>query len=167
MNLRKKADDIFHAPRSSRNNLYELARVFWPADKAESISSVSNWRDLLNLDDPLMGTNGIGGLMSFMEGDMALAYLPAWLVLSYEQSFPEGGFLAPLVVTMDDKGKVAKEQVERFKVIEAGLNREQRNFVADVFEAIANRRLKGKADLRDRLLRIAKYWRRELHPAPN
>ncbi len=118
-----------------------------------------DWIDLLGMPVGETGPTGIGGLLSFMEADLAVSYLPAWLVLAYERPFPFAGLLSAVVGAIDDKVERDEEDQERFVAIRADLSESQREFVADALDQIAAIHFRAKPDLKARLERMAIYWR--------
>lgn len=105
-----------------------------------------------------MGPTGIGGLLTFMEADLAVSYLPAWLVLAYEEPFPFAGLLPALVGALDDEVERDEEDLERFEVIRSAISDPQRRLVADALDQMADVHFRTKSELKARLERIATHW---------
>lgn len=113
MMIRDHAIKVFPASRGSRYSIVDMASVLWPKAEAEKLRRVSSWVDLLDMPVGDMGPTGIGGLLTFMEADLAVAYLPAWLVLAYEHPFPFAGLLPSLVGAIDNDVERDEEEQQR------------------------------------------------------
>lgn len=164
MNIRNMSDEAFPEAMNSKDKIGDLARVFWTDDRMGELTFVRGWKDVLNIDVLSIGNKGLGPLFSFMDGDMALAYLPAWIILSYELPFPSGGFLPALAGVLDNGRKGVKEQRDRFQFIDSKLNGKQRDFVSFALNAIAERHLANDQKSCEHLKRIARYWHGDLKP---
>ena len=103
MDVREAALSVFPVKRAAKNTIYQLASAMWSRYQADKIRHVSSWIELLDLPIGEIGPTGIGVLLTFMETDMAAAYLPAWLVLGYEYSFSYAGVLPAVIVALDDQ----------------------------------------------------------------
>lgn len=150
---------VFPASRGSRYSIVDMASVLWPKAEAEKLRRVSSWVDLLDMPVGDMGPTGIGGLLTFMEADLAVAYLPAWLVLAYEHPFPFAGLLPSLVGAIDNDVERDEEEQQRFDAIRSEFSGSQRELIADALDQMADIHFKSKPELKLHLERIAKFWR--------
>jgi hypothetical protein len=159
MTVRERAEAVFPTVHADRYSLFDMASVMWPKSEANKLRDVSCWRDLLDLPVDDMGPTGIGALLTFMEADLVISYLPAWLVLGYEHPFPYAGVLPALVVALDDQADRDAEEAERFTLIQSGLSAPQRKLLADTFAEIGDIHFRSEPELKSRLIRLANYWR--------
>lgn len=165
MTIREHALKAFPSSRKARYSIFDMASVLWPKVEAEKLRHVSGWVDLLDMPVGDMGPTGIGGLLTFMEADLAVSYLPAWLVLAYERPFPFAGLLPALVGAIDDKVERDEEDQERFEAIRADLSESQREFVAHALDQMADVHFRSKPELKARLERMAQFWRSGAKPS--
>lgn len=159
MTIRDHALKAFPSSRESRYSIFDMATVMWPKAEAEKLRHVSSWTELLDLPVGDMGPTGIGGLLTFMEADLAVAYLPAWLVMAYERPFPFAGLLPALIGTVDEEVERDEEERERFEAIRDALSSPQRDLIADALEQMSDVHFRSKPELKTRLEKIAKHWR--------
>ncbi|MCZ7860999.1 hypothetical protein O9X98_06235 [Agrobacterium salinitolerans] len=159
MTVRDQVIKVFPASKAARYSIFDMASVLWPKQEAEKLQHVSSWTEILDMPVGDMGPTGIGALLMFMEADLAVAYLPAWLVMSYEHSFPFAGVLPSLVRVLDNEGDMDVEDRERFDTIRAGITVPQRLVIASVLNEMADVHFSSKPDLKEHLQRIAAYWK--------
>jgi hypothetical protein len=159
MTIREKAIEAFPKTASTENTIFELASVLWPRPEAEKLRNVASWTDVLDMPVDEIGPNGIGPMLMFMEPDLAVAYLPAWLVFAAEHPYPFAGVLPSLTRVLDnDDREMNDDDRRRFDAIRDALTPAQRAVVALAINETSDVNFATKADLQAYLRRIADYW---------
>lgn len=161
MNVREEVTRCFPRMLKTRNSLFQLASVFWSRTQTERLEHVYGWQDLIDMDVDNIGGSGIGALLNFMEPDMAVAYIPAWLVIAYERPFLYAGVMPALMTVLDDQQERRGEGPKRFQTILEYLNTCERRVIGDVFAEIAEVHFRYKPDMKAELERLAKFWREQ------
>lgn len=159
MNLRQNIERMFPKEIITRHTLQELAGELWDEAELAKLSGVNNWKDILELDVASISEFGFGGLYQFMEADMLLAYLPALLYFARAEPYPYASMVTNLVALLDPDKKVPDVDENRVGYLKKNLTRDQKLFVADTFDYIAQRDFQNQSLLFDRVQRLSSFWR--------
>jgi hypothetical protein len=182
MDVRQLVLDAFPNTRKHEFKLYHLASVLWKPHVADKLRNIGEWQQLLDMPVDKIGPTGIGALMNFMDADMLVAYLPAWLVIAYEHDWRYAGVLPTLVGCLAYEYKLQRnemrnkdahvrdqvceqmedeeniEEQERFSGIKSSLSAIQMEVVAVTLNELAAIHLQGDQEVKGYLQGVANFW---------
>ncbi|WP_315921633.1 hypothetical protein [Mesorhizobium sp. SP-1A] len=150
---------IFKLINDTEYNIFDLASIFWDDDEVSSLKQVESWPDLIKVDVQNVGDSGIGYLLSFMDGNMSFAYLPAWLYFARRNPHPFANIVMSLIAVLDPDLQIEDIEKERFQCLKSDLNEEQKLFIADTLSLIAKRDFKSGTEFFERVRHLAEVWR--------
>lgn len=149
----------FPSTKSNEDSIFELASIFWDDNKISSLKQVESWPDLIKVDIQSVGDSGIGYLLSFMDGNMCLRYLPAWLYFARRNPHPFANIVMSLVSILDPNLQIEDIQKERFQFLMTKLNVDQKRLISETLSLVAERDFKPGTEFFDQVMRLAKFWR--------
>lgn len=141
-----------------RPHFHDLAKAVFEREAADRFLNVVQWTDLIDLQLEDAGGHGIGPLLSIMPTDMAIEFLPAWLVIGLERPFPCDGVISALAANLDPLEARSGDEKKRFQTIFESCQPRQREVIAETLIEIAELNFRKHPDAHEQFSKIAAYW---------
>jgi hypothetical protein len=148
----------FPATAVTRPNFHDLAKVILDRAESDRFFNVLFWTDVIDFGLEDVGGHGLGPLLSIMPADMAVAFIPAWLVIGLENAFPCDGVISALAANLDPIAANSSEEKRRFQTIYGSYSLHQREVISQTMLEIADLNFRKHPDAYAQFSTIAAYW---------
>jgi hypothetical protein len=158
MTDRSKIIEGFPQALARRPSFHDLAKAVFKREQADRFMNIERWTDVIDVQLNDIGGFGIGPLLSIMPAKMAVAFLPAWLVIGVEYAFPRDGVISALGANLDPLNPKSDAEEERFQNIYDSFTIFQRDLIAETMREIADLNFRKYPDAAERFYAIASHW---------
>lgn len=105
--------------------------------------------------DGKLGPSGPGEVT---DARMAIEYIPAWLVLAYENPYPFAKLLPSLTTALDEQFERRGNGPASFREILHSLDASQKKVIAEVLSEIGRTQSGIDSESRDQIKRVSNFW---------